>query len=100
MKIHLDENEMAAIVKDWAKKKYGTHNVTASYSLDIDTITSKLNGVFCILEVILKEDQIAGASSELTDKAVMDALARVKAVPRQSIDEDRLAEPTFEGPAL
>lgn len=51
MKLNLDEQELGAILKAWAKDKYQTHNISVMYTID-------RNRVGVELEITMNEDEL------------------------------------------
>jgi len=85
MKINLDQEEIAALLIDWAKKKYKTHNVNVDFSAK----------VFAVLELILTNDQLTDNTSSSLDTAFMDVKRRVFAEGYQQVQNDTQPEFNF-----
>lgn len=63
MKLKLDEKETAAILVEWAKVKYKTHNISVQYAQE--------NGrLFAEIEIMMNDDQFGEGSSKLTEEAI------------------------------
>lgn len=78
MKIKLDANEIAAILINWAKQKYNTHNINADFKNNEAEI-----------EIVMPTDQIANGGSEVTDFAIRKARERIidGYQPSKTVDE-------------
>lgn len=63
MKLKIDEKEIAAILVDWAKAKYKTHNISVQYIKDY-------NRLFAEIEIMLSEDQFGDSASKLTEETI------------------------------
>ena len=76
MKLKLDEKEMANIIKDWAKRKYNTHNINLEYGIDLDG--NKFRSIYAEVEIILSDDQFTDASSAITAQALAKVRGNIK----------------------
>lgn len=74
MKIKLDEKEIGQILINWAKDKYKTHNVSATYIVNEAKTTR--NTVFVELEVTMDEQGFGTASTHLADAAIKEAITK------------------------
>lgn len=82
MKIKLDEKEAAAIIVDWAKKKYKTNNVSLVYGFNVND-TGVVKDMSVEIDVMLSDDQIVDTPTEAT----MEAFKRIKgALPNDATE--------------
>lgn len=81
MKIKLEVNEVAAILRDWAKTKYKTHNINCDFTITKDTFDAEL-------EIIMPADDISDSSSNELREAQ-------RGLPRVSHYSNEMEEPSF-----
>lgn len=87
MKIKLEANEIGAILKEWAKMKYKTHNINC------DLILSK-NLVEAEIEVVMPEQDMAETQANVN---IVELMASQAGLPRLHQEPDLM--PNFAGTA-
>jgi hypothetical protein len=85
MKIKLEANEIGAILKEWAKSKYKTHNINCDLLLGKTTVDAEL-------EIIMPEQDIGNTQ---TNASMAELMAAQVGLPKAHLMQD--LTPDFAG---
>lgn len=85
MKIRLEANEIGAILKEWARMKYKTHNINCDILIGKTSVEAEL-------EIIMSSDEI----TEERSASMAELLSLQKGLPRKADSEPDFT-PDFSG---
>lgn len=77
MKITLDPNEIAAVLKDWAHEKYKTQNINIDFHISKETVKAEM-------EIIMDEQGFS--RQQVQSSLIAQAIDRLPDVPDFSPD--------------